>query len=144
MEFKGKVQGTIKGDATAAQYKEQIVVFSVEFGMGHPVDAASGQTTGKQVIRPLVITKSVDKASPLLMQACATNEVATTVTFKYVIEGTSQKNFVQVELTNAIVQDFNHMMFDDGSRTERLRMSFQKIEYTWVDGGITAQTDTST
>jgi type VI secretion system secreted protein Hcp len=141
MEFKGSKQGTITGDAIAASYKNQIVVFSVEFGMGHPTDANTGLATGKQVHRPLVLTKSIDMASPLLMTACVTNETATTVTFKYVGEGASQKNFVQIMLTNAVIQDFNHIMFDDGSKGEKLILSYQKIEYTWVNGGIMAESD---
>ena len=36
-----------------------------------PRDAASGLATGRRMHKPFTITKEVDKASPLLMKACA-------------------------------------------------------------------------
>ena len=39
-----------------------------------PRDAASGMATGKRMHKPFTITKEVDKASPLLMKACASGQ----------------------------------------------------------------------
>jgi type VI secretion system Hcp family effector len=140
MDFKGKVQGSVKGDVTAAGYKDQIIVTSVEFGIGRPTDQNTGLASGRQVYRKLTVTKVVDKSSPLLLTASANNESAT-INLSYVAEGATHKNFVSVNLTGCMVQDFNHMMFDDGSRVEKLLISYQTLEYTWKDGGITASLD---
>jgi hypothetical protein len=47
-----------------------------------PRDAASGLPTGKRQHKPFVITKSVDKASPLLAQAAASGKKLTRVRVK--------------------------------------------------------------
>ena len=60
-----------------------------------PRDAASGLPTGKRQHKPFVITKSVDKASPVLMQAAASGKHFPTV----VIEHAGSK----VELTNVLI-----------------------------------------
>lgn len=39
-----------------------------------PRDAATGMATGKRMHKPFTITKEVDKASPLLMKACASGQ----------------------------------------------------------------------
>jgi type VI secretion system secreted protein Hcp len=141
MVFKGKQQGTIQGDATSEGYAGQIVVTSVEVGMGRSAAAGSGIATGRQVVRPLVVTKRVDKSSPLLMTASFTNEVATSVLFNFVIEGEQHKKYLTVTLTNAIIQDFDETVHDGGTSVEKLTLNFQKCEVTWVEGGITASWD---
>jgi type VI secretion system secreted protein Hcp len=141
MVFKGRKQGTVAGDANAAGYEGQIVVTSVGLGMGRSVSAGSGLATGRQVVRPLVVTKRVDKSSPLLMTASVTNEVATSVLFNYVIEGEKHSKYLTVTLTNAMIQDFDDLVHDSGESVEKLVFNFQKCEYTWVDGGITAEYD---
>ena len=144
MVFKGKQQGTIAGDATAIGFVGQIVVGSVELGMGRSAAAGSGIATGRQVVRPVVVTRRVDKASPLLMTASFTNEVATSVLFNFVIEGEQHAKYLTVTLTNAIIQDFEEVVHDGGASVEKLTLNFQKCEFTWVEGGITASWDMST
>jgi type VI secretion system secreted protein Hcp len=144
MVFKGKQQGTIAGDATAIGFVGQIVVGSVELGMGRSAAAGSGIATGRQVVRPVVVTRRVDKASPLLMTASFTNEVATSVLFNFVIEGEQHAKYLTVTLTNAIIQDFEEVVHDGGASVEKLTLNFQKCEFTWEEGGITASWDMST
>jgi len=143
MKFTGQKSGWIKGEATAKDVVDFITLNSLELGLGHPMDAQSGLTTGRQVVRPIVVTKAVDKSSPLLMNSCSVNESATTVHFTYTrtgINGTVN-TFLTVVLKNALIADFNHLALADGSSVEKLTLSFTSLDFTWTDGGVMASID---
>jgi type VI secretion system secreted protein Hcp len=136
----GKKQGVMTGAVTAQSFTGQIEVHSVEFGVGSPHDVSTGLATGKRVARPVVITKPLDKSSPLLHQACVTNE-SVAVMLSYTIEGQGHAAYATVALTAGMVQDFNQQAHADGTATERITFTYQKIEFTWVTGGIVSTDD---
>jgi type VI secretion system secreted protein Hcp len=141
MLAKGQKQGAIAGSVNSAGFTNQILVKSVQFGMGWPVAASTGLVTGKQVAKPIVITKLLDKATPLLLTACINNENMTTVTISYVFEGASHTALVTVLLTNAMIQEYGHTAQDSGGTVETVTFNYQKVEFTWTDGGIAAAWD---
>ena len=99
-----------------------------------PRDAASGQATGKRQHKPLTITKPIDKATPLLMRAIFTNQTLPAVQIS--LNGADGKAVATVRLTNAQVSD----AIQQGS-TQTVSFTYQKITWTWVDGGVTAEDD---
>ena len=102
-----------------------------------PRDAATGQATGKRQHKPFTITKELDKSSPLLLQAIYTNETLTSVLIGLLLP--SGQPMATVTLTNAHVSDsVQH------GPTEEISFVYQKITWTWVDGGITAEDDWAT
>src|ERR1700676_2151415 len=107
MKVTGRKQGWIKGSVGAGKFPEYIEVNTLQIGMGSPYDIHTGQTTGKRVPRVMTVTKPVDKSSPLLVQACDTNEVIT-VKVVYTKEGADHKAYLTFDLTDGIVRDFNH------------------------------------
>jgi type VI secretion system secreted protein Hcp len=139
--IKGKVQGSIKGGVTTASFQGQIHVDTVDFGVGVPTDVASGRPIGKRVAKPLQITKPMDQASPCLHQACVTNEVLTEVNISWVVEGQDHKAFTTVKLTNAIISSFGNESSGHGSFVDKVSFTYTKIEFTWIDGGITSTDD---
>ena len=77
----GRRRGNARGDrAEAGSFGDSPMIL---IGMSHeivsPRDAASGQATGKRMHKPFVITKELDKATPLLLNALTTNENLTSV-----------------------------------------------------------------
>jgi type VI secretion system secreted protein Hcp len=98
-----------------------------------PRDPASGLPTGKRMHKPLTITKEIDKSTPLLLNALTTNENLTSVVLSLTQNG---KQAATVKLTNASVSGYAaHGL------TETWSFTYQKITWTWVDGGITAEDD---
>jgi type VI secretion system secreted protein Hcp len=136
----GKKQGVLTGGVTAQAFTGQIEVHSVDFGVGSPSDVSTGLATGKRVARPMVITKPLDRSSPLLHRACVTNE-SVTVLLSYTIEGQGHATYVTIALTNGMVQDYNQQAAADGTATERLTFTYSKIEFTWTTGGIVSTHD---
>ena len=98
-----------------------------------PRDLASGQATGNRQHKPITITKELDAATPKLLQALVTNETLTSVLIGLLRNG---QQVATVKLTNAGIADYAAH-----GDTETWQFTYQKIVWTWVDGGITAQDD---
>lgn len=98
-----------------------------------PRDPASGLPTGKRQHQPIVITKQLDATTPLFLSALVTNEVLTNVTIT-LSEGGQQ--VATVVLTNATLSDYTAH-----GTTEKWSFTYQKITWTWLNGGITASDD---
>jgi type VI secretion system secreted protein Hcp len=119
----GQKQGAL-GSITLTGISHEIV---------SPRDPASGLPTGKRQHKPFTITKEIDKATPLLMRALVENENLTSVLIGLLRNG---QQVATVKLTNANVSNYiAHGL------TETWSMTYQKITWTWVDGGITAEDD---
>ena len=132
VSVKAQQQGQIPGgDGT----KVMIDVTKFTEGVISPRDAASGLPTGKRQHKPLTITKEIDAASPRLYRACTTNENLPEVVLNlYAPGGNTPKT--TVKLTNASCASLQH---DD--QYETVSFTFQKITWTYIDGGITAEDD---
>ena len=95
-----------------------------------PRDPASGLPTGKRQHKAFTITKELDKSTPLLLGALVTNENLPTVTFAYTHGGTP---YLTVKLTNANIASNEQV-----GTTETIEFTYQKIEWTWIAGDISA------
>jgi len=49
-------------------------IIGFEWGVASPVDIASGQASGRRQHRPVLIRKHLDKSTPLIIDAIATNK----------------------------------------------------------------------
>jgi type VI secretion system secreted protein Hcp len=136
----GQKQGALKGGVAADGYVSQIQINTCEVGLGSPYDHGTGQTVGKRVPRPVLLTKPLDCSSPLLYTSCSTNE-SLTVEISYTVEGVGLKPFFTVKLTGAMLRDFDHESSYDGTGVEKLSFTYTKIEVTWTEGGIMASDD---
>jgi type VI secretion system secreted protein Hcp len=133
----GQKQGNLTGDGPQGT----IILTGVTHEIVSPRDAASGQATGKRQHKPFTITKELDKSTPLLLNALVTNENLTAVTFHFMQGGGNKvgSDYMTVKLTNAHVASRTQT-----GGTEEITFVYQKITWTWVDGGITAQDDWET
>ena len=122
----GQKQGSFGTRLTITAFSHEIV---------SPRDPASGLPTGKRIHKPFVITKPIDKSSPLLLNSIFTDETLTSVLIGFLRPG-SANPVATVKLTNASVADDTQ----HGS-SETIAFTYQKIEWTWVDGGISAEDD---
>jgi type VI secretion system secreted protein Hcp len=155
LTLKGQKQGAINGSTTQKGRENTIAVHAFNHEVISPRDPASGLATGKRMHKPFVITKDVDKSSPLLWNALTNNENLTTWSLQCFMPavaaagGTAlEKQFYTIALTNANVAGIYEFMPDNLdpakqslSLREQVTFSYQKITWTWVDGGITASDD---
>lgn len=128
IEITGQQQGQFQGSDGPVM---EIVSFSHE--IVSPRDAASGLPTGRRQHKPITIAKEIDKASPLIFQALVDNENLTEILIGLLKDG---NEVATVKLTNASVAG----RAQEGI-TEEISFTYQRIEWTWLDGGITAVDD---
>jgi type VI secretion system secreted protein Hcp len=150
LKLKGQKQGEIKGSVTQKGREGKIMVIAVSHEIVSPRDAASGLPTGKRVHKPFVITKELDKSSPLLYNALCTNENITEFELQFwtpqvgAVGGAgTEKQHYTVKLTNVSIADIKFTMLNNKNpelmryvEYEEVAFTYQKIEWIWNDGGI--------
>jgi len=155
MSLKGQRQGDIKGSVTQKGREGKIMVIAVSHNITSPRDAASGLPTGKRMHRPLVITKELDKSDPLLYNVLTQNENVSELRIDFYTPQLSAKqgvgsetNHYRIELLNANVASIDFRMANNKHPdlmkfAEYLEVAFtyQKITWTWIEGGVTADDD---
>jgi type VI secretion system secreted protein Hcp len=99
-----------------------------------PRDPATGLATGRRQHKPFTITKELDASSPLLLNSLYTNETLTSVLIGLLRP--SGQTMATVKLTNAQVSDDVQ-----NGNTETISFTYQKIDWTWTDSGVTASDD---
>jgi type VI secretion system secreted protein Hcp len=126
----------VTGEKEGAFSQTPIPVTAISHEIVSPRDAASGLPTGKRQHKPITITKEWDASSPLLLNALVSNENLTSVLIGLLRNG---QQVATIKLTNASVADYQQH-----GDTDTWSFTYQKIEWTWIDGGITAQDDWET
>jgi len=155
MSVKAQKQGDIKGSVTQKGRDGKMMVIAVDHLMLSPTDPASGLPTGRRQHKPFVITKEIDKSTPPLRSAFVNNENLPEVKIEFwtpqlsAMTGTGQEkqNFT-VTLSNARIVSVRHVMPNNKNPElmkfaayEEIGFAYQKITWTWNDGGITASDD---
>lgn len=153
MRLTGETQGEMKGSVTQAGREDSIMVIGWNHGIKSPRDVGSGQATGKRQHLALTITKELDKSTPLLMNVMVNNENVTAWELRCwrpSAQGVEEQHYT-VELVNATVSEIrteslNSKYPENLPHKEREHVSFtyQKIIWTWEDGGISAEDDWET
>ncbi|XZF15867.1 Hcp family type VI secretion system effector [Chitinophagaceae bacterium MMS25-I14] len=152
LTLKGAKQGIIKGGVIQKGRENQILVHAVHHDIVSPRDPASGLPTGKRMHKPFIITKEIDQSTPLLYNALVNNENITEFTLNF--WGTDrtglEKITYKIQLTNAsiseITLDMVNNLSDSGIKMpvlEQVCFTYQKITWTWMEGGITSSDDWS-
>jgi len=147
MTVEGSRAGVIEGGAIGAGREGWIEVVGFSHEVVSPRDAASGLPTGKRQHKPISITKPIDKATPLLFQALVTNENLSNVELRfYKPDRTGREQlYYTIELTNASIAGIGQsQLVGDPMPLEEVSFTYEKIVWTWTDGGITAEDDWET
>ena len=146
-------QGRILGSVLQKGREGKMLVIAVQHEIVCPRDPVSGLPTGKRMHKPFVITKEVDRASPLLYGVLCTNENVreARVDFWTSTPTGQEKQHYTVRLTNANISAINLKMANLRQTKlarlpeyEEISFTYEKIEWTWNDGGITACDDWGT
>ena len=145
----GTRQGAFNGPVTTKGFEKSVAVNVAGHAIVSPRDAASGLPTGKRQHKPFTITKPVDKTSPLFYSAVITNEALSTCTIKFVqpVGAGAPDTYYIVKLTNASIGSIDFKKGDVRGAAgrfgeyEEISFTYQKIEWTITEGGITATDD---
>jgi type VI secretion system secreted protein Hcp len=155
LKVTGAKQGAIKGSVTQKGREDKIMVIAVSHEIVSPRDPASGLPTGKRMHKPFVITKELDKSTPLLYNVLVNNENLSEWDLQFWTPqlkaagglGTEVQHYT-VQLINANIASIHFKMANNRhpdlmkiAEYEEIAFTYQKIIWTWNDGGITAEDD---
>jgi type VI secretion system secreted protein Hcp len=142
--------GKIDGSCDQEGHKDEILVQAFISDFEIPKSPQTGLPTGRAAPKPLMITKEVDKSTPLLYQALAKGEQLKTVTFNFFrinAQGKEEKYYT-VKLERAIVvQIRSHIQYvkdpkySQMGNMEDVFFAYGKITETQVIDGIEADFD---
>ncbi|MCF4996335.1 type VI secretion system tube protein Hcp [Pseudomonas syringae] len=139
MTINGKTQGLISGGCSTQNsignkcqvgHVDEIMILSYSHNM---VNAGN---INKPTHSPIVITKNVDKASPLLAQALSTREeLNCTISFYRVSSVGMQEKFYSITISGGIVADLtlempHAILQNDAEPQEHMAIRYREITWT--------------
>jgi len=150
LRLEGETQGEIRGSVTQAGREESIMVIAVNHEVISPRDPSSGLPTGKRQHGPLVITKEIEKATPLLMNALVNKEKMTKFKLRFYQPNRTGREFqfYTIELEDATITGIRFEMLNNKypenrqhKEREHVTFYYRRINWTFEDGGVTAEDD---
>lgn len=131
-----KIEG-IPGESTAANFKDWIEVVSYSHGVSQPaaaaVSTAGGASVGRCEHGDFMITKELDKASPILAQKCSEGAhlKEITLTLCRSTEG-GQVQYMEYKLSNVIISSVAVGGSNQGLPAETVGLNYGKIEWKYT------------
>jgi type VI secretion system secreted protein Hcp len=123
--------GAIKGESRDARHKDEIDLLSWSWGVSQSGTAGQGGGggAGKASFDGFNFTHHVDKASPLLMKACATGEHIKDATITVRKAGQGQQEYLVIKMTDVLVTRVSTSASAEGDDTvEGVVLTFAKVD----------------
>jgi type VI secretion system secreted protein Hcp len=97
--------GDIKGESTDSKHKDEVEVLSYYWGVANPghIGTGGGGGAGRATFQDLSIVHKIDKASPKLLEACATGEHLKEATITFRKAGKGQQDFLIIKMNDVII-----------------------------------------
>ena len=125
-----KIDG-IEGESNDSKHKGEIEVLSFAWNVSHPASSSSGRSgSGKAKLTDFQVMKVLDKASPLLFEACCSGDHISEALFTARKAGESKFEFLKIKMSDVIITSVS----PGGSSAagdlpmESVSLSFSKIE----------------
>jgi type VI secretion system secreted protein Hcp len=137
--------GDIKGESIDDKHKDEVEVLSFSWGLANTgtIGSGTGSGAGKATFHDLSFVHHIDKASPVLMQACATGVHLKEATITHRKAGKGQQDFLIVKMNDVIITSVTHggSTFDNGY-SENVSLAFAKVDLEYkpqnADGSMGA------
>ena len=130
-----EVEGVLLPGSCEVQQKEDSIRV---IGLGHevaiPYDPATGQVTGIRQHKALIVTKYIDKSSPLLYRTLCRGDQVSEAEFRFYRTNAvgEEEWYYTVRLQNALIINIKTAY----PNIEQIGFLYERIEWTWRDGGI--------
>ena len=139
--------GDIKGESTDSKHKDEIEVLSFSWGVTNAAPAGGaggGGGAGKANFRDLVFTHRIDKATPPLLQACATGKHLPEATITHRKAGKGQQEYLIITMNDVIITGVinSDSTADTDPSSETVSLAFAKVDFEYkpqkADGTLDA------
>src|SRR6476620_3402960 len=136
--------GDIKGESLDDKHKGEIEVLSWSWGVSNAGEmrGGSGGGEGKASFHDLSFTHNIDKASPVLLQSCATGVHLKEATITHRKAGKGQQEFLVVKMNDVIITSVTNQDVNAGNTVETVTLAFAKVDLEYkpqkADGSLDA------
>ena len=137
--------GDIKGESLDAKHKDEVEVLSWSWGVSQSgsITQGGGGGQGKASFNDFNFTHHVDKASPVLLKACATGEHIKEATITVRKAGKGQQEFLIIKMNDILITSVNPSGSGDSAATaESVAMQCAKVDLEYkpqkADGSLDA------
>ena len=137
--------GDIKGESLDTKHKGEVEVLSWSWGLAQSgtMSHGGGGGEGKATFHDFSFTHHVDKASPVLMKACATGQHIKEATITVRKAGKGQQEFLILKMNDVLITSVNPSGSGDSAATaESVALQCSKIDLEYkpqkADGSLDA------
>jgi type VI secretion system secreted protein Hcp len=137
--------GDIKGESLDSKHKDEVEILSWSWGVSQSgsITQGGGGGAGKANFNDFNFTHHVDKASPVLLKACATGEHIKEATFTVRKAGKGQQEFLIIKMNDVLITSVNPSGSADAvALAESVAMQFAKVHLEYkprkADGSLDA------
>jgi type VI secretion system secreted protein Hcp len=136
--------GDIKGESLDVKHKDEIEVLSFSWGVTNAgvIGSGGGGGAGRATFQDLSIVHKIDKATPRLLEACATGGHLKDATITRRKAGKGQQEYLIIKMNDVIVTGV--ALGDSGGEagSETVSLAFAKVDFEYrpvkADGSIEA------
>ena len=121
--------GDIKGESTDSRHPEEINVLSFAWGVATtaPVGGGGGGGASKPSFQDFSFVHRIDKASPLLLRACATGTHLRDVTITHRKAGHGPADYLVIRLSDAAITSVTHSGSNDADYIENVTLRYGSV-----------------
>jgi type VI secretion system secreted protein Hcp len=137
--------GDIKGESLDDKHKDEVELLAWSWGVQQSGSMAhgGGGGEGKASFNDFNFTHHIDKASPVLLKACATGEHIKEATITVRKAGKGQQEFLIIKMNDIIITSVNPSGAGDGAATaENVALQCAKVDLEYkpqkADGSLDA------
>jgi type VI secretion system secreted protein Hcp len=134
--------GDIKGESLDSKHKDEIEVLSFSWGVTNTgaKGFGGGGGEGKATFHDLSFVHNIDKASPVLMQACATGTHVKEATITHRKAGKDQQDYLIIKINDIIITGVTDGDASGQGGSETVSLAFAKIDLEYkpqkADGSL--------
>jgi type VI secretion system secreted protein Hcp len=136
--------GDIKGDSTDNKHQDEVEVLSFSWGVTNTgnVGTGGGGGAGRATFQDLSIVHKIDRASPQLLQACATGQHLKEATITFRKAGKGQQDFLIIKMNDVIITGVVQSAPSSEAGSETVSLEFAKVDWEFkpqkADGSLDA------
>ena len=135
--------GDIKGESLDDKHKDEVEVLSWSWGVSNSGSLGGSRRAGKTSFNDFSFTHHIDKASPVLLKACATGQHIKQATITTRKAGKQQHEFLIIKMSDVIITSVAPSgSGGEGAVAENVVLRFAKVDLEYkpqkADGSLDA------
>ena len=138
-----KIEG-IEGESSDDKHKNEIDVLAWSWGVTQSGSMAYGGAGGtrRASFNDFIFTHHIDKATPLLMKACAAGTHIPDATITVRKAGKGQQEYLIIKMTDVLITGVATSVAEDATGAESVTLQFAKVDFEYkpqkADGSLDA------